>query len=214
MIKRIFLSLAIFSFLFTACNKEEAVPPIIEKAHHYENQLKKKQGFSFANADLQCVGDYDDLFDGEYGFQIQPVNPSCDYTPEPINLFYILIEEDALNNVTLNLIFYEDLHNAIIGGEVGYDPLFLSTPDANLPTWVFNPGETLTLNINPLQEYVVKFEITFTDYDCIYEKSAEFSIFRGFSLQVNPIDDTSSVGNPIFYGLCNGSANAISIIVP
>lgn len=213
MFKRIFLLAIIYSLLCIACNKEEALPPIIEKAYNYENQLKLNQ-FNLNKANVECVGDYDDLFDGEYYSGPQPVNQPICFTPEPKDLFYILIDLQGAN-LTLNLHLYEDLANAIDNDDVELiDIKFSYTPDVNNVLWAMSEGESLNLNIGIEQKYTISFNISFTDEVCIYEKSALFIISREGDLKIQPIDNTSFVDNPKNYGCLDSGAAAVAIIVP
>lgn len=222
MIKRTFLLVNILVFLFTSCNKEQALPPIVKKSLNYENQLKKQQGFSLAEVGLECLGDYDDLFDGEYEFGPQLINPPACFTPDPMDLFYILIDLNG-SNLTLNLHFYDDLDIAYTAGEVEFtDPIFSYANDVDSPIWGVNTGESLNLNIAPSQEYFVNFNIIFTDFDCVYEKSAEFRIYRGPTpisgdssiLEVTSEDNTSLIGSPYLYSSCSSGVSALAVIVP
>lgn len=212
MLKRLFLLAVIYSLLCIACNKEEALPPIIEKAYNYENQLKLNQ-FNLNKANVVCVGDYDDLFDGEYYSGPQLINPPICFTPEPNDLFYILIDFEG-SNLTLNLHLYEDLANAIDNDDVELINIQFDFTPNDSPLWGICAEESLKLNIDPLEGYNINFNVSFTDRVCIYEKSAAFSIHRGFDLIVNPIDNTSFVDNPINYGSCDSGAAAVAIIVP
>jgi len=220
MMKRTFFLTNILFFLFTACHKEQTLPPIVKKSHNYENELKRQQGFSLVDVGLECIGSHSDLFDSDDEFGFSLVNPPACYTPDPTDVYYLLINIDG-SDVTFNLEFYKDVNDAITAGEIAYTTAFSYAVGANVPISQLGPNDVLNLyNTIPNQEYNISCKVTFTDFDCVYEKTAEFTVERSLPapidspLQINVIDETSLLGNPFPPNPCGAGANAIAIIVP
>jgi len=220
MIKRTFLVASILFFLFTACHKEQALPPIVKKSYNYENALKKLRGFNLANAGLTCYSSYYDLFDGENGLNSAPLDPPYCYKEDPTELYYISINNVG-SNINFTLRFYGDLNEAVANGEVAYTSTFSFKEVGSQGSTTSPYDEWLSLSTTLNQEYIISCVVTFTDFECVYDKSVEFVIRRGLApiggnvpLYITPTDNESFVGNPIPPGKCDSSANAVALIVP
>jgi len=220
MIKRIFLVTSILVFLFIACHKEQDLPPVVKKSLNYGNELKPPGPLDLTNFGLECIGFHGELFSDENELSFFPLYPPACYTPYPTDLYYILIDING-SDVSFKLHFYNDLDQVITSGEVAYNIVFSFKEVGTTGFPLVSTTDSPIVNITLFQEYIIYCNVTFTDFECVYEKNAEFSIKRGLAFgsesspwKINVVDNTSLIGQPFPPNPCGAGLSAVAIIVP